>query len=195
MHISEVLGPWNANIGPIFDKLTLPSLCTLRLPNVFGRSGVSDSARAWRSLLDLLERSDCNLQALEVGVDDVEPAAQVAPLTEALLTESFFLPLFDHISSLRITSEIGRRENSLQLLDALSEVCEVPQRPRVLPLLETLVLDSVRSIESVRIMVFARVAAYGESDRPKLRRVSAELKGDTFVLDMDLSSHACLERV
>ncbi|KAJ2916362.1 hypothetical protein MD484_g4037, partial [Candolleomyces efflorescens] len=190
VHISEVLGSWN-DIGPMFDKLTLPSLRTLRLPNVFGHSGIADSARAWQSLLDLLERSDCNLQVLEIGIDDLEPPASAVPLTEALLAESLFLPIFHHISSLRVTSEMGRQPNSLQLLDALSEVCPVTQRPRMLPLLETLVLDSVRSIESVRMMALARVAGYGGFDRPKLRRVSAGRKDDAFALDMDLSSHAC----
>jgi hypothetical protein len=111
--------------------------------------------------------------------------------TEASLTEHLASPLFENLTSLRVTSKIGIELNSPQLVDALSEVCEVTQRPRLLPHLETLVLDSVSSVERVRGMVSTRVAAYGGYCNSKLRRVSAELRGDYFVLDMDLASQKC----
>jgi hypothetical protein len=141
------------------------------------------TARGWKSLLDLLERSNCKLQIFEFG-DDKETGSMS---TEASLTEHLASPLFENLTSLRVTSKIGIELDSPQLLDALSEVCENVQRPQLLPYLETLVLDSVSSVENVRGMVSARVAAYGEYCNSKLRRVSAEFREEIFVLDRDLA--------
>jgi hypothetical protein len=58
------------------------------------------------------------------------------------------------------------------------------------PVLEVLVLNSVRSVDRVRVRekVSARVGAYDGCGRSKLHRVSAEDKDGGFVLDMDLTS-------
>ncbi|RXW20349.1 hypothetical protein EST38_g5502 [Candolleomyces aberdarensis] len=174
--------------GTIFDKLTLPALRELRLPNGFGdHTEISLQARGWESLSGLLKRSNCKLQIFEFG-DDESPGSR---FTEEWITKYLkFSPGFEHLTSLRVTSEIGQNSDSLQLLEALSEVCGDVPRPRLLPVLETLILDSVRSVVDVRRMVSDRIAAYGANGRSKLRRVSADLVGEDFAVDMDLTSQS-----
>ncbi|RXW20347.1 hypothetical protein EST38_g5500 [Candolleomyces aberdarensis] len=135
------------NASETFDKLILPSLRELYLPK-----GFTDGSRGWESLLGLLERSDCKLQALEIGEDET---------TE--LIENLKSPLFEHLTSLGVTSTRAT-DASTHLLVALSEAREDIQMPRMLPLLETLRLDSVRSEDSVQEMVSARVAAYAPEE-------------------------------
>ncbi|KAJ2921532.1 hypothetical protein H1R20_g15559, partial [Candolleomyces eurysporus] len=170
----------------IFDKLTLPALRELRLPNGFGDyTAPGIQTRGWESLSGLLKRSNCKLQIFEFGHDE-SPGSQ---FTEEWITKYLkFSPGFEHLTSLRVTSEIGKNSNSLQLLEALSEVCGDAPRPRLLPLLETLILDSVRSAGAVRRMVADRLSAYGGDGRPKLRWVYADLVGEDFAVDMDLTS-------
>jgi hypothetical protein len=97
---------------------------------------------------------------------------------------------------LSVTSEI-RNGGGFKLLSALGQVCEVTQRPRLVPLLETLVLGPICEVGSFRNMVFARVAAYGGCRRPTLRRVSTRIhdyrRGWTkIVWDLDITSR-CVE--
>ncbi|RXW20362.1 hypothetical protein EST38_g5497 [Candolleomyces aberdarensis] len=159
-----------------FDKLTLPSLRELYLPEGF--TVISElRTRGWESLLSLLERSNCKLRAFEIGDD------------ETTVIEYLKSPLFEHLTNLMLPSVLTEHSKvSLQLLDALSEACEETQRPRMFPLLETLRLDVVHSVDSVRKMVSARVAAYGGHGRSKLRRVRAQyIDGEEFALEMDLN--------
>jgi hypothetical protein len=168
----------------IFDKLNLPALRDLCLPSGFGVEGPRKLTRGWNSLLSLLERSRCKLLTLEFG-DDENPGSR---FTEVFLTQNLkSSPVFEHLTKLRVTSGVGRHPDSLQLLDALSEACEDSQEPRMLPLLETLILDSVVSVEDVQRMVSDRIAAYGGKGKSKLRRVSADLIGRDFALDMVLT--------
>jgi hypothetical protein len=160
----------------VFENLTLPSLRHLHLPEGFGGSSELQT-RGWDSLLSLLERSNCKLQDFMIG------NIVVPELTEYLKSS-----LFEHLTTLRVTALHQHPDVSLRLVDTLSEACEQTQRPRMLPRLETLILDSVSSVEDVRRMVSDRVAAYGGYDKSKLRRVSAELVGDEFSLEMDLTS-------
>ncbi|KAJ2925855.1 hypothetical protein H1R20_g11232, partial [Candolleomyces eurysporus] len=165
----------------MFNNLTLPSLHELYLPGGF--ASITDlelHTRGWRSLLSLLERSNCKLQVFELGNADTPD-----------LIKNLKSPLFKHLTSLKVTSIshfFGDPDTSFQLLDALSEACEETQIPRMLPLLETLKLNSIDSEDSVREMVSARVAAYGGCGRSKLRRVCAwYLSGDEYALEMDLN--------
>ncbi|RXW20356.1 hypothetical protein EST38_g5499 [Candolleomyces aberdarensis] len=165
-----------SHASEMFDKLTLPSLRELYLPEGF--TVISDlRARGWESLLSLLERSNCKLQAFEIGDN------------ETTVIENLKSPLFEHLTNLMLPSVATEHPNvSLQLLDALSEACEETQRPRMLPLLETLRLDFVHLVDRVREMVSARVAAYGGYGRSKLRRVCAQyIGGEEYALEMDLN--------
>ncbi|KAJ2921533.1 hypothetical protein H1R20_g15558, partial [Candolleomyces eurysporus] len=147
----------------IFDKLTLPSLCELYLPKGFDENSEFQT-RGWESLLSLLERLKCKLQAFAFG-DDKTPD----------LIKNLKSPVFKHLTDLRVTSDFARHSDvSLQLLDALGKACEETHGPRMLPLLEMPRLDSVHSVDSVREMVSARISAYGGDGRSKLRRVSAQ---------------------
>ena len=113
-------------------------------------------------------------------------------VTEVFLSRNLkSSPVFEHLTMLRVTAGIGPRPDTLQLLDALSESREEGsdiQEPRILPLLETLILEHVSSLAEVRRMVNARIAAYGGSGESKLRRVCADLVGRDFSLDMILPS-------
>ncbi|KAJ2925856.1 hypothetical protein H1R20_g11233, partial [Candolleomyces eurysporus] len=163
-----------------FDKLTLPSLHELYLPEGFISYKDSElQTRGWESLLSLLQRSNCKLQAFEFG-DENTPD----------LIEKLKLPLFEHLTSLRVTSLLEKYPDlSSRLLDALSEASEETQMPRVLPLLETLKLDSIHSEVSVREMVSTRVAAYGGCGKLKLRRVCAQrLEAEEYALEIDLNN-------
>ncbi|KAJ2921423.1 hypothetical protein H1R20_g15673, partial [Candolleomyces eurysporus] len=170
-----------SHASEMLDKLTLPSLHKLYLPG--GLTSNTDpelEARGWKSLLSLLDRSSCKLQAFEFGNGNTPD-----------FIKHLKSPLFEHLTSLKVASTsyfYGYLDVSGQLLDALSEACEETQMPRMLPLLETLKLDSIYSEDSVREMVSARVAAYGGCGRSKLRRVCAEyLSGDEYALEMDLN--------
>ncbi|KAJ2921535.1 hypothetical protein H1R20_g15560, partial [Candolleomyces eurysporus] len=167
-------------ISAVWDSLILPSLRELRFSTGWGDFGSPlAQKRGWESLLSLLERSHCKLEAFEFG-DDKMPE----------LTNILESHLFEHLTNLRVT-KVLQHPDCLQLLDALSEAseaCEDTQEPRMLPLLETLALDSVCSVERVREMVSARVAAYGGFRKSKLRRVFADLTKKGFALDMDLTS-------
>ncbi|KAJ2921968.1 hypothetical protein H1R20_g15129, partial [Candolleomyces eurysporus] len=162
-------------ISDMLDKLTLPSLRELYLPTGFARINELRIG-GWESLLSLLERSNCKLQAFEFG-DDYTPE----------LIKNLKSPLFEHLTSLRLTSPLSHRPDiSFQLLDALSEACEEIQRPRMLPLLETLIFDSVPSEDSVREMISARAAAYGGCGKSKLRRVIVQpIDFEEYTLETD----------
>ncbi|RXW20361.1 hypothetical protein EST38_g5496 [Candolleomyces aberdarensis] len=159
-----------------FDRLTLPSLRELYLPRGFEDPELQ--TRGWESLLSLLERSNCKLQAFEFGDDNIPD-----------LIKNLKSPLFEHLTNLTLSSVLANHSDALlQLLDALSEACEETQRPRMLPLLETLMLKFVHSKDSVREMVSARVAAYGGWGKSKLRRVCAQyIDFEEYALEMDLN--------
>jgi hypothetical protein len=164
-----------------FDNLTLPSLRELNLPGGFHCYSPEDQTPGWESLMKLLERSKCKLRVFTIG----------GFYTPELMTESLKSPLFQHLKTLKVTSGLGTHSNfPVQLLDALSEVRQSTQRPRLFPQLEVLVLESVCPVDRVREMVSARVAAYGGPGRSTpLRRVSAQRREvGGFVLDMDLTA-------
>ncbi|KAJ2921970.1 hypothetical protein H1R20_g15130, partial [Candolleomyces eurysporus] len=163
----------------MFDKLTLPSLHELYLPGGFISNKNSElQTRGWESLLSLLRRSNCKLQAFEFGDDNTQD-----------LIKNLKSPPLEHLTSLKVTSYLtGNFDISFQLLDPLSEACEETQRPRMLPLLETLTLEYVNSEDRVRKMVSARVAAYGGCGNSKLRRVCAQyIDVEEYALEINLS--------
>jgi hypothetical protein len=167
-----------SHFSDTFDNLTLPSLRELNLPGGFDFEG---QTTGWESLLKLLERSECKLQIFTIG----------GSYTPEAMTKYLKSSLFKHLKTLKVTSGPGAHSDaaSFQLLDALSEVWPGTQWPRLFPLLELLVLDSVHSVDRVREMVSARVAAYGGCGKSTpLRRVSAQREVGGFVLDMDLTS-------
>ncbi|RXW20348.1 hypothetical protein EST38_g5501 [Candolleomyces aberdarensis] len=172
--------PTRKHAEDTFGKLFLPSLRELYLPMGFPEDPELRPS-GWESLLSLLERSNCKLQTFEYG-DDNAPE----------LIENLKSPLFEHLTSLRVTSDLAQHPDvSVQLLAALSEACEETQRPRMFPLLETLILDSVHSGDSVQEMVSTRVAAYGGYGRLKLRRIYAQVidpdsEEPEYALEMDL---------
>ncbi|KAJ2935219.1 hypothetical protein H1R20_g1876, partial [Candolleomyces eurysporus] len=157
-----------------FDKLTLPTLHKLYLPWRFTPNKDSElQTRGWESLLSLLERSNCKLQAFEFGDGDIPD-----------LVKNLESPLFEHLTSLQVTSNFYVYPDITQLLDALSEVCEETQRPRMLPLLETLIFKALHSEDDVRV---ASVAAYGGCGKSKLRRVFTQnIEAGENALEMDL---------
>ncbi|KAJ2921426.1 hypothetical protein H1R20_g15671, partial [Candolleomyces eurysporus] len=177
LHITS--SGFGRHASKIFDKLTLPSLHELYLPEGFiSYEDPELQTRGWESLLSLLQRSNCKLQAFEFG-DESTPD----------LIEHLKLPLFEHLTSLRVTSYLWACPDfSSQLLGALSEACEEIQMPRMLPMLETLILDSIHSEDSVREMVSTRVAAYGGCGKSKLRRVCVQrMDAEEYALEIDLN--------
>ncbi|KAJ2925859.1 hypothetical protein H1R20_g11234, partial [Candolleomyces eurysporus] len=173
---------FGSHASEMFDKLTLPSLHELYLPGGFiPYKKFELQTRGWESLLSLLQRSNCQLQAFEFG-DENTPD----------LIEKLKSPLFEHLTSLKVTSYLeGHPDISSQLLDVLSEACEETQMPRVLPLLETLKLNSIHSQVGVQEMVSARVAAYGGCGKSKLRRVCAQhMDAEEYALEIDLNDQA-----
>ncbi|KAJ2919603.1 hypothetical protein MD484_g819, partial [Candolleomyces efflorescens] len=156
----------------VFDKLTLPSLQQLHLPGGLKDSD-SDNHIAVESLFKLLERSKCKLQALTIG----------SPTTTFL--ES---PFFNDLKTLKIT-EWPTMEAEAQSVEALGEACSGTQCPRMFPFLEVLTLQRVESVDRVREIAYARIAASGGQGRSKLRRVIAQrVQNGRYILDMDFSA-------
>ncbi|KAJ2921969.1 hypothetical protein H1R20_g15131, partial [Candolleomyces eurysporus] len=168
---------YRCHASAAFDKLTLPALHELYLPGRFTPNAEPElEPRGWESLLSLLERSNCKLQAFKFGHGNIPD-----------LIKNLESPLFEHLTSLQVALNFyAYSHNIFQLLDALSEVCEETQRPRMLPLLETLIFKSLHSEDDVREMV-ASVAAYGGCGKSKLRRVFTQrVEAGENALEMDL---------